>query len=122
MGSHMCPPCCQKALQTPGDDVPSHLQVSLLNYPNLNKTLQPENLKCSLDFEELGSFDKRVSFVDRSNKGKSLEFWLTNLEDAEIKRLSPCTNLSPRKEEEEEEEEEKEGSRGMGGGWGFNKF
>jgi hypothetical protein len=78
-----------------------------------------------LDSEELGSFDKRVIFVDRSNKGKSLEFWLTNLEDAEINRLSPCTNLSPRKkeeEEEEEEEQEKEGSRGMGGGWGFNKF
>jgi hypothetical protein len=72
-----------------------------------------------LHSEELGSFDKSVFFVDRFNKGKSLEFWLTNLEDAEIKRLSPCTNLSPRKEEEEEEEE---GSRGMGGGWGFNKF
>lgn len=73
MGSHMCPPFCQKALQTPGDDVPSHLQVSLLNYPNLNKTLQPENLKCSLHSEELGSFDKRVIFVDRVNGGKSLE-------------------------------------------------
>jgi hypothetical protein len=75
-----------------------------------------------LHSEELGSFDKRVIFVNRFNKGKSLEFWLTNLEYAEIKRLSPCTNLSPRKEEEEEEEEEEEGSRGMGGGWGFNKF
>jgi hypothetical protein len=50
-------------------------------------------------------------------KGRAWKFWSTNLEDAEIKRLSPCTNLSPRKEEEEEE-----GSRGMGAGWGFNKF
>jgi hypothetical protein len=43
-----------------------------------------------------------------SIKGRAWKFWSTNLEDAEIERFSPCTNLSPRKEEEEE------GSRGMG--------